>query len=316
MSNNMFSIIIPLFNKENFIHKTIMSILEQDYENYEIVVIDDKSEDGSYQKILEMKLQSDRINLYKNIQNSGVSFSRNKGIKYAKGDYIVFLDADDEISDPEFLRTLNYYIEKYNSDYIMTTRNYYGKKTKPELNCISDNVDKMEGGFYKIKDKKGISIDGKFPFGGSASAVVSRELLINKTFDIMESRFEDWLFFFDIFMRSNECYFYSVESIKINDDINSLSKPKRHRKKNINKYPEFYNYLSQKEDYKNLRKLFFWIWLTGEIKSIEMKYLRTVFKTNKSNIYKNISINKYSLYCFLIFILSILTTRRNANESY
>lgn len=87
-----FSIIIPLYNKEHFIHDTINSALMQSFNNFEIIVVDDGSTDNGLKKVKQIK--DSRIKLF-SIKNSGVSFARNYGITKANADYIVFLDADD-----------------------------------------------------------------------------------------------------------------------------------------------------------------------------------------------------------------------------
>ena len=88
----MFSIVIPLYNKENSIQSTLKSILSQTYQKFEIVVVDDGSTDESAQKVLE--ISDERIRLIRK-ENGGVCSARNKGIIESKYDYIALLDADD-----------------------------------------------------------------------------------------------------------------------------------------------------------------------------------------------------------------------------
>jgi glycosyltransferase involved in cell wall biosynthesis len=88
----MFSIIIPLYNKSNYISRAIRSVFEQSYKNWEIIVVDDGSTDSGYEVVDSIK--SEKITLVTQ-KNSGVSVSRNNGIKIAKYPYIAFLDADD-----------------------------------------------------------------------------------------------------------------------------------------------------------------------------------------------------------------------------
>lgn len=90
----MFSIIIPAYNAKNTIAKAIDSILSQDFGDWELIVIDDGSSDNTYDIINEYSKLDNRIVSVKQ-PNSGVSITRNNGIKLAKHDYILFLDADD-----------------------------------------------------------------------------------------------------------------------------------------------------------------------------------------------------------------------------
>lgn len=96
----MISVVIPLYNKEPIIKKTLNSVLSQDYSDFEVVVVDDGSTDNSV-AIVE-SIVGPRIRLIKQ-ENGGPSKARNTGVKNAKGDWIVFLDADDELL-PDALR--------------------------------------------------------------------------------------------------------------------------------------------------------------------------------------------------------------------
>lgn len=88
----MFSVVIPLYNKEKSIARTIESVLAQTYTDFELIIIDDGSTDDSVIKVAQFT--DKRINLIKK-DNGGVSSARNEGIRNAQGDYISFLDGDD-----------------------------------------------------------------------------------------------------------------------------------------------------------------------------------------------------------------------------
>lgn len=88
------SVIIPVYNAKNYITETLDSVLNQTYHNFEILVINDGSSDGSEKIIKEYALRDPRLRLIDKL-NSGVSDTRNRGIMEAKGDIIFFLDADD-----------------------------------------------------------------------------------------------------------------------------------------------------------------------------------------------------------------------------
>lgn len=93
------SVVIPLYNKEQYIYKTIVSVLEQTVAPAEIVVIDDGSTDGSAQEV--RRLEDPRIRLIQQ-QNAGEGAARNRGAAEARHELIAFLDADDEW-EPDFL---------------------------------------------------------------------------------------------------------------------------------------------------------------------------------------------------------------------
>jgi glycosyltransferase involved in cell wall biosynthesis len=97
-----FSIIIPLFNKENFIESTLKSVLNQSFIDFEVLIINDGSTDKSEEKALKFK--DTRIQYFYK-ENGGVSSARNFGIEKVQSDYITFIDADD-YWHPDFLQEM------------------------------------------------------------------------------------------------------------------------------------------------------------------------------------------------------------------
>jgi teichuronic acid biosynthesis glycosyltransferase TuaG len=95
MTDNNVSIIMPSYNSERYIKKSIDSVLNQTYKNWELIIIDDCSPDGSLSIIKEYCNVDSRIRLIVNEKNLGVAESRNAGMKAAQFSYIAFLDSDD-----------------------------------------------------------------------------------------------------------------------------------------------------------------------------------------------------------------------------
>ena len=96
----MISIIIPLYNKEANIKKTLKSVLAQDYSNFEIVIVNDGSTDNSVE-VINTSFTDSRIHII-NQENKGASAARNRGVEAAKFEYLSFIDADDEW-EPDYL---------------------------------------------------------------------------------------------------------------------------------------------------------------------------------------------------------------------
>lgn len=136
----MISVLIPLYNKEKQIEQTIHSILKQSFQNYEIIIIDDGSTDHSIEEV--KKITDSRIRLIHQ-SNAGVSAARNRGIKEARGEYIAFLDADDEWK-PDYLKTQYELVQKY-----------------PECNVFACNYE-----FKDVQEKVKPTIIRKLPFKG------------------------------------------------------------------------------------------------------------------------------------------------------
>ena len=114
MKNNLCSIIVPIYNVEPFISKCIKSILNQDYKELEIILVDDGSTDGSSKVVDEYALLDSRIiSVHK--ENEGVSEARNTGVRMAKGEYIMFVDGDDYV-EPNYVSSFVYLMEKTQAD--------------------------------------------------------------------------------------------------------------------------------------------------------------------------------------------------------
>lgn len=109
--NPEISVIIPFYNASEFIVETIESVINQSFTNWEIVLVNDGSTDNSVDKV--SKYLSERIKLY-NQTNKGVSTARNYGFLKSKGNYVVYLDADDLLSK-NFLEKRYFFLEKNQS---------------------------------------------------------------------------------------------------------------------------------------------------------------------------------------------------------
>lgn len=89
------SVITPVYNAENVIERTIKSVQDQTYQNWEMILVDDCAKDNSANLIKQKALDDPRIKYYKLDQNSGAAVARNRAIQESNGQYIAFLDADD-----------------------------------------------------------------------------------------------------------------------------------------------------------------------------------------------------------------------------
>lgn len=110
------SVVIPLYNKAEYVTTTLQSVFAQTNQNFEVVVVDDGSTDGSSDVVLSIpevqrRIKDDSFRLITQ-KNSGVSAARNKGIEAAKFDYVAFLDADD-LWGPNFLFEISLLIREY-----------------------------------------------------------------------------------------------------------------------------------------------------------------------------------------------------------
>jgi|GEM_PF-2138514 len=114
-ARDLVSIIIPLYNSEDFIGKCVQSCVSQIYCNIEIIIVDDGSTDNGLAEARKLSNCDERIKVYHK-KNGGVSSARNYGLRKASGKYVCFIDADDYI-DPGFIETFVGYMTKFNADF-------------------------------------------------------------------------------------------------------------------------------------------------------------------------------------------------------
>ena len=98
VNNNKISIVVPVYNCEQYIKKCIKSILNQTFKEFELILIDDESQDQSGE-ICEEYAKLDKRIIVIHQKNQGVSKTREKGLKIAKSKYVTFIDSDDYIKE-------------------------------------------------------------------------------------------------------------------------------------------------------------------------------------------------------------------------
>lgn len=130
MENNLVSIIMPSYNTANYISESINSVINQTYENWELIIVDDCSSDNT-EEIVNKILKDKRIKYLKNTKNSGAAISRNRALKEAKGKWIAFLDSDDLWHKEKLEKQINF-MEKNNYSFSYT---FY-----EEIDEIGDNL--------------------------------------------------------------------------------------------------------------------------------------------------------------------------------
>lgn len=132
----MISIVIPLYNKEATVSRAVHSVLKQSFQGFELIVVNDGSTDKSCEVV--QSFNDKRIRLIHQ-ENSGVAAARNRGIEEANGEFVAFLDADDEWKE-YFLTTQMNLATKYPECDVFATNYEFcdgqGKTTKPIIRCL------------------------------------------------------------------------------------------------------------------------------------------------------------------------------------
>ena len=136
------SVVMPLYNARDYLKLTVDSILNQTHKNIEVVIVDDCSTDGSLELCRELYGHDERVKIIKQPQNAGPGAARNTGIRSATGDYITFMDSDDEVM-PGTLQKMFEAAQKFNADVVHTTQFSYAlpdEEGNMPLQLIDDSV--------------------------------------------------------------------------------------------------------------------------------------------------------------------------------
>lgn len=194
MEDYLVSIIVPVYNVEEYIKKCIDSCVNQTYLNIEVIAVDDGSTDLSSAILDELKEEYDKLKVIHK-KNSGVSSSRNIGLKEAKGKYIVFVDADDYLSEECI-------------EYMMNIINSTSSEFAIIKNCFTSiNQEQNEDMIYSIDREQAVCLLlGLSVQLGCWNKIYSKELLEKNKIFFDENLFygEGLKFIFDVAMVSNK----------------------------------------------------------------------------------------------------------------
>jgi len=141
---DLLSVIIPYFKKKNFIDQSISSVLSQSYSNIEIIIVYDDEEKSDLEYLRKIYNSNKKIKIIVNEKNIGAGFSRNKGIREAKGKYVCFIDSDDIWKKEKIENQLNY----------MKKNNYKISHTSYEIINDKNEIigNRKAKDFYNVKD--------------------------------------------------------------------------------------------------------------------------------------------------------------------
>lgn len=203
------SVIVPVYNVEAYIRKSLKSIMRQSLKNIEIILIDDGSEDGSYQICREEADEDGRICVLQT-KHKGVAAARNKGLEAAKGEYISFIDADDWLEE-DMLEYLHRHLTAAGAD-IATCE--FAKEYPNGKRTIQESHSSYEIQGNKVIDE--INYNGEFsPF--LFNKLFRRKLLEGIHFHEGVSLGEDYSFVMEVMLRyplivrGGECKYHYLQ---------------------------------------------------------------------------------------------------------
>ncbi|SDB39026.1 Glycosyl transferase family 2 [Pseudobutyrivibrio sp. YE44] len=191
-----FSVIIPVYNIKEYIEYAVESVIDQSYKNYEIILVDDGSSDGSERICdeLEAKYQTVRV-IHK--ENGGLSSARNAGIKAAEGEYILFLDGDDYWQYDNGL----YEIDKVISETETEIVEFLMAKSYPDTGVIHNHLNNTIPEGLSVEETYRYMIKNQIISGSACDKAYKRTFLVNNSLLFKKGiKSEDIEFFFRLLL--------------------------------------------------------------------------------------------------------------------
>lgn len=200
------SVIIPVYNKIHYLSGLLEQVMGQTFTDFECLLIDDGSTDGSGVVCDEFAARDARFRVF-HIPNGGVSHARNVGLDAAQGEYITFIDSDDRIR-PELLERLRDHAEESGADMVIgNLEKVWGDRNSTEPLPLPYNgqytMEELLPVFASVQQSTGI-------YGFSVAKLLRRDLIAETRFDCGIRLAEDLSFYLDIYPRVNSIYFDPV----------------------------------------------------------------------------------------------------------
>ncbi len=281
----MFSVVIPLYNKKQFIRNTINSVLAQTFQDFELIVVDDGSTDGS--DLIVESIIDPRISFLKK-SNGGVSSARNFGILKSSRSYTAFLDADD-VWNTEFLEKMSELILDHPDCDIFASsfnRRIDGKPCKP----LHKKVPFTRGRMHNYFELQRIFF---YPLICSSAVIIKREKFLQTgMFNEQLSNGEDLDLWYRVILSGNiaylneplATYFDTADQVRNNNLSNNIVFNLSHFNAFENENPSFKKYLNK-----------------FKLKGLKMFYLRNIDNAAVQRILKQIPLSEFSLYDWMLY---------------
>ena len=285
-----FSIIIPLYNKADYVLKTLEAIIQQTCLPTELIIVDDASTDNSIE-LVESYIRENatqfreiRLHIIKLTENKGASHARNLGLEKATSELISFLDADD-FYDSRFIEITKTAIEKHNLAALVISIEYQPfKEIEPDVSLFKDAMHPIDTEIYEIHNPLEIVSDVYFTLGVGNNLVLRRFWIGNERYETSATLNENIDFFYRIFkhivaqQQTPRVALLAGGYLKVNEVVGSISR------KNYQSWKEIelpfilkrYGQSSDKYDNKLIRKIVFY-WFRHGLTMISSFKQRIVF---------------------------------------
>ena len=236
------SVIMPVYNAEKYLDRSISSIINQTYDNLEILLIDDCSTDNSYNILKEYAKKDKRIKVFHNQENQHVSETRNVGIRNSTGKYLYFIDSDDFI-DNDYIEHLVNTAEKENADVVVNSEIYKYKYDKQHSNIILSPFNRIGNNNKILVLKSFLSVCNKIY---KKDIQEKYDIFFDNTIKVGEDGIFN-IFFFSksnniIFISPNSFYYYNKTN---NNSILTLAEYKTFFDNTFNVITKTYHYIKE-----------------------------------------------------------------------
>ena len=208
------SVIIPAYNREKTIKDAVLSVLNQTYQNLEVIVVDDCSKDKTVEIVKSM--DDVRIRVIECKENGGACVARNIGIEHAKGEIIAFQDSDDIWHADKLEKSIDY-MQRENADFVFSALNREEIKKGKTVKSIlpSYNINQETNPLERIIYQNCVS---------TQTIVAKKYVFDNVQFDAKFPRFQDWDFAIHVIKKGYHVYYIDeplVDCFVLGDSITS-----------------------------------------------------------------------------------------------
>lgn len=235
MAQPLISVIVPCYNQAQYLDECLQSVLDQTYENWECIIVNDGSPDNT-EEVAKAWLVKDKRFRYIYQENSGVSAARNNGIENSNGEWIQFIDCDDKIASNKFSISQEYFLEY---DIIVSNYFYFSK-------------DNFFVGFNELTESdftyKFLLFNWDHQVALPIHCPIFRKKLANKNFLTFLKAKEDWIFWLDFFKNKPNVKFINNALAFYRNNTNSVTKnSKLMIQQDVEAHLYIYSFLNEEE---------------------------------------------------------------------
>ncbi|MEG0576551.1 MAG: glycosyltransferase family A protein [Bacilli bacterium] len=269
----MISVILPVYNVEKYLFEAIQSIERQTFKDFELIVINDGSTDNSL-SIAEKKLKNSQLKWkIVNQNNKGLSAARNVGISEANGEYISFIDSDDEI-DENFLSDLYFTMNKANSDLVFCGFKYIKiENNKIGTNSLKDDCNQSAPVIFNRNEILDVFLKREFEIIVPSFLIKKEFLQKNQILFEENARFsEDQIFMWKCFLNIDTAVYLSTKNYFYFQRSNSIM-ASTNEKKVITGFLALNKFVETEEIKESIKRYIIPRWVLGALYSASKSVL-------------------------------------------